>query len=220
MGLDMYIDKVKKVGNLTLEEIKDIAEYIDWKKNWDQCSFKEWCGKDENKVKTEYEDDVRKLIHIQKHPAWAWGDYENRYENVTDNVAYWRKANQIHKWFVDNVQGGEDDCGDYLLTKEDIEELLHTTKLVLDSCKLIDGKVVNGYRFENGKEVPMLEDGKVIVDTNVAEELLPSTGGFFFGGTDYDQWYYEDLVSTVEQLEKILEETDFDKEFLFYHSSW
>lgn len=220
MGLDMYIDKVKKVGNLTLEEIKDIGSYIDWKKNGSQYSFKEWCGGDENKIKTEYEDDVRKLFHIQKHPAWSWGDYESKYESIYDNVAYWRKANQIHNWFVKNVQNGIDDCGDYLLTKEDVEELLHTTKLVLDSCKLIDGKVVNGYHFENGKEVPMLEDGKVIVDTNVAEELLPSTSGFFFGGTDYDQWYYKDLVSTVEQLEKILEETDFDKEFLFYHSSW
>ena len=220
MGLDMYINRVKKVGNLTLKEIQDIASYIDWKKNGSQYSFEEWCYGDKNKVKTEYEDDVRKLVHIQKHPAWAWGDYENTYEDIKDNVAYWRKANQIHNWFVKNVQNGIDDCGDYLLTKEDVEELLHTTKLVLDSCKLIDGKVVNGYHFENGKEVPMLEDGKVIVDTNVAEELLPSTSGFFFGGTDYDQWYYEDLVNTVEQLEKILEETDFDKEYLFYHSSW
>ncbi len=29
-------------------------------------------------------------------------------ENSTE-IAYWRKANQIHKWFVDNVQDGVDD---------------------------------------------------------------------------------------------------------------
>ena len=30
-----------------------------------------------------------------------------------EDVGYWRKANQIHNWFVQNVQGGEDDCGIY-----------------------------------------------------------------------------------------------------------
>ena len=25
-------------------------------------------------------------------------------------AAYWRKANQIHNWFVENIQDGEDDC--------------------------------------------------------------------------------------------------------------
>ena len=220
MGLDMYINKVKKVDNLTVKEILDIYDYIDWKKNGTKYSFEEYCGNNEGNIKKEYIEAVSKLVHIDKHPAWAYGDYENEYEGITDNVAYWRKANQIHKWFVDNVQDGIDNCGNYLLTKEDVEELLHTTKLVLDSCELIDGKVTNGYRFENGKEVPILEYGKVIADTNVAEELLPSSSGFFFGSTDYDQWYYKDLVNTIEQLEKILEETDFDKEYLFYNSSW
>ena len=31
--------------------------------------------------------------------------------NVDVTCAYWRKANQIHAWFVDNVQQGNDDCG-------------------------------------------------------------------------------------------------------------
>ncbi len=36
-------------------------------------------------------------------------------------VGYWRKANQIHNWFVKNVQGGVDDCGYYGVTKEKLE---------------------------------------------------------------------------------------------------
>lgn len=38
-------------------------------------------------------------------------------------AAYWRKANQIHKWFVDNVQEGEDDCGHYYVSREKLGEL-------------------------------------------------------------------------------------------------
>ena len=37
---------------------------------------------------------------------------------------YWRKANQIHKWFVDNVQGGEDNCGEYYVSNEKLKSLL------------------------------------------------------------------------------------------------
>ena len=38
-------------------------------------------------------------------------------------VCYWRKANQIHNWFVENVQDGDDDCRDYYVSEEDLEEL-------------------------------------------------------------------------------------------------
>jgi len=38
-------------------------------------------------------------------------------------VGYWRKANQIHKWFVDNIQEGNDDCKEYYVSEEKIKEL-------------------------------------------------------------------------------------------------
>ena len=31
-------------------------------------------------------------------------------QEIEINVGYWRKANAIHKWFVDNVQDGIDEC--------------------------------------------------------------------------------------------------------------
>jgi len=45
-------------------------------------------------------------------------------------VAYWRKANQIHKWFVDHVQDGKDDCEEYRVTRDQLQ-------LLLDNCKLV-----------------------------------------------------------------------------------
>jgi hypothetical protein len=29
---------------------------------------------------------------------------------IVQEAGYWRKANAIHRWFVDNVQDGNDDC--------------------------------------------------------------------------------------------------------------
>jgi hypothetical protein len=42
---------------------------------------------------------------------------------VIEEVMYWRKANQIHKWFVDNVQDGVDDCKEYWVSEEKLQEL-------------------------------------------------------------------------------------------------
>ena len=44
--------------------------------------------------------------------------------HVEVTCAYWRKANQIHAWFVDNVQQGNDDCGEYYVSHEKLKELL------------------------------------------------------------------------------------------------
>lgn len=43
---------------------------------------------------------------------------------VTAHVAYWRKANAIHGWFVDNVQDGEDKCQKSYVSREQLQKLL------------------------------------------------------------------------------------------------
>ncbi len=52
---------------------------------------------------------------------------------VWAEVAYWRKANAIHKWFVDNVQEGNDDCGNYYVPREKLKELLELIETVLQN---------------------------------------------------------------------------------------
>jgi hypothetical protein len=50
---------------------------------------------------------------------------------VTVRVGYWRKANAIHKWFVENVQKGTDDCNSYHVPREKLQELRDTCERVL-----------------------------------------------------------------------------------------
>ena len=113
---------------------------------------------------------------------------ENGFAGVTIEIpmAYWRKCNQIHQWFVDNVQDGEDNCGTYFVSREHLTELI-------DLCK------------------------QVLADHSKADELLPTQGGFFFGSTDYDEWYFNDLKDTIEQLTRCLE-SPYD--YFEYSSSW
>ena len=46
-------------------------------------------------------------------------------------IGYWRKSNQIHKWFVDNIQDGVDNCATYYLDKNHLIELKEKCQEVL-----------------------------------------------------------------------------------------
>ena len=56
-------------------------------------------------------------------------------QEVIFRVAYWRKANAIHQWFVENVQDGTDDCGEYHVSREQLEELLDLCKQIVAEPK-------------------------------------------------------------------------------------
>jgi len=137
---------------------------------------------------------------------------------IRHEVGYWRKANHIHKWFVDNCQDGNDDCRDSYVSREQLKELLELCKQVVKDSEMREGTVTNGYRIEESGRVPILEAGEYIVDSTTAQRLLPTEEGFFFGSTDYDQWYMKDIELTIEIIERCLKLPD-DYE-LYYHSSW
>lgn len=224
MGLDMYLNRMPRYKNATASDVVAVENYLDWiaKKAKDSKygngTFKEWCGLEETPSK----EHVDFYANFYKYQYSEW-DTEKKYgfARIMKQIGYWRKANEIHNWFVNNVQDGVDDC-DYHeeVTKEVLEELLVTCQKVLNSCELVEGKINNGYRFENGERVPIMEDGKYVEDPSVAMELLPMTSGFFFGGTDYDEYYVDDIKETIDIVTRALETTDFKKEMIYYVSSW
>ena len=55
-----------------------------------------------------------------------------RVRGVEFEVGYWRKANAIHRWFVENVQDNEDDCGTYDVPREKLVKLKETCQQVID----------------------------------------------------------------------------------------
>lgn len=109
----------------------------------------------------------------------------SKVSEIVEDCGYWRKANHIHKWFVDNVQDGEDNCAEYYVSKEKLKDLL---KLCKDSLE----------------------------NKDMAQQLLPTSSGFFFGSTDYDEYYYQDIEDTIKIIEPLIE-SDGD---IYYHSSW
>jgi hypothetical protein len=114
---------------------------------------------------------------------------DRKVKQVEAEAAYWRKANAIHKWFVDNVQEGEDDCGNYAVSREQLETLRDTCRRVLDFRHLAAGQ-------------------------------LPPAEGFFFGSTNIDEWYFQDVEDTVKMIDSALSDFPEGKWEFEYHSSW
>ena len=116
--------------------------------------------------------------------------HDERFATVAVNVAYWRKANHIHHWFVQNVQDGEDDCGQYRVTREQLMELEELCRKVA-------------------------KDGTL----EVAKEVLPTSDGFFFGDSTYDEYYFEETDRTAKRLGEILDVIP-DGDDFYYQASW
>lgn len=124
---------------------------------------------------------------------------------VEFEVMYWRKANAIHAWFVDNVQDGVDDCREYYVDTEQLEKLRDLCRKVL--------------------RIAQISEGRTILNESEIAEILPSRSGFFFGGTDYDRWYLQDIEYTEKELTNLLEAQQKDREKgiyydFYYQSSW
>jgi len=144
--------------------------------------------------------------------------------SVAEQVAYWRKANAVHQWFVTNVQKGKDDCGHYYVTIEQLQKLKADCDKVLANVKTKKAKVNAGWRLTAEGKEELLQDGERVIDTQIAETVMPTQGGFFFGHTDYDDWYLDSLRYTSETIAGLLEEEATAPKGCYadyyYHSSW
>ena len=81
---------------------------------------------------------------------------------IVEEAGYWRKANAIHKWFVQNVQDGNDNCKEYYVSKESMQKLLDTVNKVLEASELVDGNVITE-QYQNDKAESYYRKGQVLL---------------------------------------------------------
>lgn len=178
MGLDMYLFKAGKVENIEANDYHNLYYRVmdlDVKK-YDNNPMS---------IPLDLFEDFSLTSEILKNIKIS----DAGYFSLMDQVGYWRKANHIHKWFVENVQNGEDNCKSFYVTKEKMIQLVKTCEMVLE-------------------------------DFLKAPELLPTEKGFFFGGTEYDFYYLQDVNDTFDMLKEILKTTNFEKEVILYYANW
>jgi hypothetical protein len=79
---------------------------------------------------SEYDPGDADLIQGIRDLNFGVGDFEPK--EVSFRVKYWRKANAIHRWFVNNVQDGVDNCAEYYVSKEELITLRNICVEILD----------------------------------------------------------------------------------------
>lgn len=122
--------------------------------------------------------------------------YDRNFKSVQTEtsyqIGYFRKFNALHSYIVKTFADGIDNCQDIILYKEDVEKI----KKVLDD-------VLNAHQ-----------------QVEKAKEILPTQSGFFFGGTDYDEFYFEDVKDAADLMQSFLDNFDFENYQLVYQASW
>lgn len=85
-----------------------------------------------------------------------------------------------------------------------------------------DGRDDCGHYHVSRDQLRELADicDEVLRDPDRASELLPTQGGFFFGSTNYDDWYRRNLEYTRDRLRELLARPELESWEFQYHSSW
>ena len=183
MGLDMYLEG--SFSTRAYERPTD-QDYADMRE-----------GKEVKIEKSPEFEDAIAAIGFEDAPI----DYAYNHFTYVFPIITWRKANAIHKFFVDEVQEGNDNCQRHYVTRENLEELLEIINTILE-----------------------IKDSTEKITK--AKELLPTDiEGCFFGSEEYDDWYFENLEDTKKVLDKLFayEETAEDGHHFdnfYYQSSW
>lgn len=160
MGLDMYLEArtfVPKINWNESDKVEKMINNVEYNSIIESSKIGDICAKDSVGL------------------------------SVGVTAIYWRKANAIHGWFVNNVQDGTDDCGEYYVSHDKLRSLYDLVK--------------NAYVNKDPKE------------------LMP-VSGFFFGSYDIDEWYWDGLKDTLDDLERVINNPNFMDYSFYYSSSW
>lgn len=94
--------------------------------------------------------------------------YMFKRKKAVEEVAYWRKANQVREWFANTLENFHDN-GDTPVTREELEELVDTCKKVLSNHELASELLPTSAGFFFGSQA--YDDG-YFYDLEITVEML------------------------------------------------
>ena len=178
MGLDMYVNIRHKNTQ------SKIDDYEAWEHKYSYEEFQ--------RLTEEQKEEYR-----NSEPEYEYDDMYGK------ELMYWRKANQIHNWFVQNCQNGVDDMGRYAITVADLMKLKELCEKILTMTEKRKAMRYTSFSATEKEEVDVRF--LTLEGVEFAIEHLPSRSGFFFGSTEYDDYYVMELENTVEQINDTLD---------------
>lgn len=197
MGLDMYLRARRRITDeATVEALNAVTVgVVFYDDEPGKAYLSRWSHDDEaERVMTDAVVGLAGLTPmIGEESNSAFISQDRRTVDLT--AVYWRKANAVHAWFVDNCQEGVDECQETEVHPEQLAALKSACETALAA-------------YEAG-------------DLAGAEKTMPPQAGFFFGSTDLDEWWAKDLAYTIKEIDRVIRSAIVigGVEFI-YESSW
>ena len=141
-----------------------------------------------------------------------------RENHIIIEIGKWRKANQIHRWFVENVADGDDDSHMHEVTKDDLLALRACCTIVSNESVLIEGMIKVGQSWGPQGCKNIRRVGHVVENPEIAMHYLPPKQGFFFGTYEIDEIYIGQVKDTIAIIDEALALPDDVP--VYYESSW
>lgn len=143
-------------------------------------------------------------------------------------LGYWRKANAVHGWFVRECAYGVDECQEIFVSREHLLKLRSDCNNALanreNAVPNNEDNVIIKQPVGSGQDLAqfiidnMKKEQEKIGATLVSDDPLQPTAGFFFGSTEKDEWYYNDLLETLDIIDRALALDDGWE--IIYQASW
>lgn len=133
---------------------------------------------------------IEDRLHIEEHL------YTNEKNEVVKYVTAERKDTsdvmyfRKHNWLLPFF-GYVENCTNKVISKDDVELFISAAEKVLEKK-----------------------------DVETAKELIPTESGFFFGNTEYDEWYFKGIEKDLEEFRNCFANMDWDNDVLLMHCWW
>lgn len=221
MGLDIYCHRVKKsvadaannneeiyakLNELAKEEFAKTSSKMLKKlqKEYDACSPIEYA-----KVYEKFVMRLQKVVPFYRTHDFYLKKYG--YNSYTKEFSSIKTPNEVETIFTEELKHMFAVSDSYFRKVNFIYEF-YRNELVNEECLVSKGSILE--LIETCKDV-LSHKG----DEEYAEEHLPTTGGFFFGSTNYDKWYWEDVKDCLKQMEKLYKTLE-DDDLAYWIFSW
>ena len=144
---------------------------------------------------------------VIEHPEYGWTD---RVLYDIDFDLYFRKHNALHNWI--HKHNGSNPCDPKFVDDIDISknQLIELNKL-LQTIARMHADCMYGKMPINKLE-------------QYCRYYYPPSKGFLHGGTEYDKWYYGDVVEEADKINKLIslipDSVPGDVKVIRYKTSW
>ena len=229
MGFECGFYKMPRFRNITGSDVSVLNSYFNWERNYkDKFSFEDYVGggideylnpeskKDkflilENKEAVDF---YRPLLHDTGYGTLG----------IVDIVESWCSAGRyFNDWFIEHCNDGVDDCKLHKeLTRDLMLEALAYVTDFLEKHQLEEWSVVNAFKenAETGEKTIIPCDGIEIQNEKGLIKRIYSDCDPIYFGVGYDSEEFNTFLRLKSTLQDMLINVDFEKEMVYYFTSW